>query len=54
MVWKLDRLGRSPKQLIETVTTLNARRVGFKSLTDQIDTTTSIVPPGLTSRQKLR
>jgi DNA invertase Pin-like site-specific DNA recombinase len=41
VVWKLDRLGRSLKQLIETVTNLNARRIGFKSLTEQIDTTTS-------------
>ncbi len=41
IVWKLDRLGRSLKHLIETVTKLNNRKVGFKSLTENIDTTTS-------------
>ena len=41
VVWKLDRLGRSLKHLIETVTTLQSRNVGFKSLQENIDTTTS-------------
>jgi DNA invertase Pin-like site-specific DNA recombinase len=41
VVWRLDRLGRSPKYLIEVITTLNERRIGFRSLTAQIDTTTS-------------
>ena len=41
VVWRLDRLGRSLRHLIETVTALDARGVGFKSLTEQIDTTTS-------------
>lgn len=41
VVWKLDRLGRSLKHLIETITALNNRKVGFKSLTENIDTTTS-------------
>jgi len=40
-VWKLDRLGRSLLQMIETVRELDARRVGFVSLTENIDTTTS-------------
>src|SRR5215203_5107873 len=39
VVWRLDRLGRSLPHLIETVTALAARGVGFKSLTESIDTT---------------
>ena len=34
IVWKLDRLARSRKQLIETVETLRVRRIGFRSLTE--------------------
>jgi DNA invertase Pin-like site-specific DNA recombinase len=41
VVWKLDRLGRSLKDLISRITELNDRGIGFKSLTEQIDTTTS-------------
>jgi DNA invertase Pin-like site-specific DNA recombinase len=41
VVWKLDRLGRSLKDLITRITQLNDRKIGFKSLTEQIDTTTS-------------
>jgi DNA invertase Pin-like site-specific DNA recombinase len=40
-VWRLDRLGRILKQLIELINDLNARGIGFKSLTESIDTTTS-------------
>lgn len=37
--WKLDRLARSVRQLVETVEDLNARGIGFVSLTEAIDTT---------------
>ena len=40
-VWRLDRLGRSLPHLIETIGALEARGVGFRSLTESIDTTTS-------------
>jgi len=41
VVWKLDRLGRSLKDLISRITQLQNLDIGFKSLTEQIDTTTS-------------
>jgi DNA invertase Pin-like site-specific DNA recombinase len=41
VVWRLDRLGRSLKHLIETISQLDNRKIGFKSLTENIDTTTS-------------
>lgn len=40
IVWKLDRLGRSLPHLIETVTSLATHGVGFRSITEAIDTTT--------------
>jgi DNA invertase Pin-like site-specific DNA recombinase len=40
VVWKLDRLGRSLPHLIDTVTSLGRRGVGFKSLTEGMDTST--------------
>jgi DNA invertase Pin-like site-specific DNA recombinase len=40
VVWRLDRLGRSLSHLIETVASLEQAGVGFRSLTEQIDTTT--------------
>jgi len=41
VVWKLDRLGRSVKNLVDLVAELHLRDVQFKSLTDAIDTSTS-------------
>jgi hypothetical protein len=41
IVWKLDRLARSMKQLIETIEGLRLRGIGFRSLTEAIDTTTA-------------
>jgi len=40
VVWRLDRLGRSLRHLIETVEMLEQRGVGFRSLRESIDTTT--------------
>jgi DNA invertase Pin-like site-specific DNA recombinase len=40
-VWQLYRLGRSLRDLIDTITVLDERGVGFMSLTENIDTTTS-------------
>lgn len=40
VVWRLDRLGRTLKQLIEFINDLHNKGIGFKSLTEQIDTTT--------------
>ena len=41
VVWKLDRLARSLKQLIETVEELGGRGVGLRSLTEALDTATA-------------
>ena len=41
VVWKLDRLARSLRQLIDTIEALEQRGIGFRSLTESIDTTTS-------------
>lgn len=41
VVWRLDRLGRSLRHLIETVTELKKCEIGFRSLTEGIETQTS-------------
>ena len=41
VVWRLDRLGRSLKHLIELISKLEQREIGFKSLMESMDTTTS-------------
>ena len=38
VVWRLDRLGRSLKHLIDTVSMLDAKGIGFKSVHESIDT----------------
>jgi hypothetical protein len=40
VVWKLDRLGRSLRHLVDTITGLANRGIGFRSLQEAIDTTT--------------
>jgi hypothetical protein len=40
VVWNLDRLGRSLRHLVDTITSLADRGVGFRSLQEQVDTTT--------------
>jgi DNA invertase Pin-like site-specific DNA recombinase len=41
VVWRLDRLGRGLKHLIEVIEQLHQREIGFRSLQEAIDTTTS-------------
>ncbi|MDZ4632608.1 recombinase family protein [Bacillus cereus] len=41
VVWKLDRLGRSLKHLIETINILNEEGIAFRSLQENMDTSTS-------------
>lgn len=41
LVWRFDRLGRSLKDLVEIVSDLEKKKIGFRSLTEAIDTTTA-------------
>ena len=41
VVWKLDCLGRSLRHLVETIADLRGRGIGFRSLQERLDTTTS-------------
>ena len=41
VVWKLDRLGRSLPHLLDIITSLRKRGIAFRSLTEQMDTTTA-------------
>jgi DNA invertase Pin-like site-specific DNA recombinase len=41
VMWRLDRLGRTLKHLIVTITDLSDKGIGFKSLRENMDTTTS-------------
>src|SRR5436190_8523011 len=41
VVWRLDRLGRSLKHLIETVTTLQQQNIAFQSINENINTSTA-------------
>jgi DNA invertase Pin-like site-specific DNA recombinase len=40
-VWRLDRLGRTMRHLVETVANLAERQIGFQSITEAMDTTTA-------------
>ncbi len=42
VVWKLDRLARSLKQLLDTLTDLDSMDIQFRSLTEKIDTTSAM------------
>lgn len=41
VIWKLDRLGRSAKQLVDLISELQLKSIQFKSITDAIDTGTT-------------
>src|SRR3954469_7345545 len=41
VVWRLDRLGRSLQHLIDVIRTMGEKGIGFRSLSDSIDTTTA-------------
>ena len=41
VVWRMDRLARSLKDLVEIIEDLHQREIGFKSLNENIDTTSA-------------
>ena len=49
VVWKLDRLGRTVKGLIDLVNFLHQKRIHFNSLTDNVDTSPRSAPRGFGS-----
>ena len=49
-VWRIDRLGRSVKHLVDLVQQLDERDIQFRSLTEPIDTTGSGEEPFTTTR----
>src|SRR5262245_9853537 len=54
VVWKLDRLARSLRQLLDTVEALHSRQMGRRSLTEALDTSTPGRDPGLSSLRGAR
>jgi DNA invertase Pin-like site-specific DNA recombinase len=54
VAWKLDRLGRSLRHLIDTITDLADRGIGFRSLQEAIDTTTPVARVAFAERRRAR
>jgi putative DNA-invertase from lambdoid prophage Rac len=54
VVWRLDRRGRSPLDLIATLQELHAVGVGFVSLTEALDMTTPVGPSSRSHARRVR